>query len=130
MRIAVVQKGINDEALRNHFVLNSRRLDTFKEVKGELTNVLCTGVALQSGPSPMSVDALNNGKGDKDKGKDSGTCAEKDNRKLDDRKNKGPNCSYRSTMGHTRADCQKKVRDFKQWRLHRAQRGRHGGRGR
>ena len=73
MRIAVVQKGLDDEGIRTHLVMHSKRLSTFREIKEELRNVLATRTALAASPQPMDISALGKGKEKgKQKGKDGG----------------------------------------------------------
>ncbi len=76
IKIAIVQRGLQDDQMRAHRVLHSSRLLTWEQVRGEAQAILTTRQALQGGPTPMDVSALfqkgegkGKGKGKKGKGK-------------------------------------------------------------
>ena len=76
MKVALVQKGITDDALKTHFVLHTTRLSDFQLVREEVRSVLITQQELGQGPMPMdigAVDAMGKGKG-KDKPDIEMTC--------------------------------------------------------
>ena len=71
IKTAVLQKGLQDEQLRNHLVLNATRLTTWAEVREEVRVVMSTRMALQ-GPIPMDISAIDSkGKCKSKKGKES-----------------------------------------------------------
>ena len=81
MKVALVQKGITDDALKTHLVLHASRLSTFQLVREEVRSVLITRQALGQGPMPMDIGALDvKGKG-KAKGKGKGKNEDKGNAK-------------------------------------------------
>ena len=69
LKVALVQKGITDDALKTHLVWHASRLSTFQLVREEVRSVLIMRQALGQGPMPVDIGALDvKGKG-KAKGK-------------------------------------------------------------
>ena len=70
LKVALVQKGITDDALKTHLVLHAWRLSNFQLVREEVRSVLITRQALCQGPVPIAIGALDAKDKDKDKDKD------------------------------------------------------------
>ena len=103
LKVALVQKGITDDALKTHLVLHASRLSTFQLVREEVRSVLITRQALGQGPVPMDIGALDaKGKG-KGKGKSKGK--NKDKGKAKDKPDAELTCYYCGKVGHRKADC-------------------------
>ena len=68
VKIAVVQKGIEDEDLRRHVLMHASRLSTYPLVREEIRSIIMARETL-NGPTPMDVSAVYKGKKGKEKGK-------------------------------------------------------------
>ena len=79
VKIAVVQKGIEDEDLRRHVLMHASRLSTYPLVREEIRSIIMARETL-NGPTPMDVSAIYKGKKGKgkSKGKNDGKGKEKD----------------------------------------------------
>ena len=83
VKIAVVQKGIEDEDLRRHVFMHASRLSTYPLVREEIRSIIMARETL-NGPTPMDVSAVYKGKGKgkmgkgKSKGKSDDKGKEKD----------------------------------------------------
>ena len=81
MKIAVVQKGIEDDDLRRHLLMHAARLSKCPLVREKIRSTIVARDTLQ-GPAPMDVSAVCKGKGKgkkgKGKGKGKGKNKEKD----------------------------------------------------
>ena len=67
MKIAVVQRGIDDDDLRRHLLMHAARLSTYPLVREEITSIIMARDTLR-GPALMAVSPVHKGKG-KGKGK-------------------------------------------------------------
>ena len=76
VKIAVVQKGIEDDDLRRHLLVHASRLTTYPLMHEEIRSIIMARDTL-TGPVPMDIGAVYKGKG-KGKGKDKGKNKEKD----------------------------------------------------
>ena len=65
VKVGVVLTNMKDETLRNHFLLQSKRLTTYAMMRSEVDEL--TQAREATGSSPMQVDALWKGKGKKGK---------------------------------------------------------------
>ena len=117
MKIAVVQKGTEDEDLRRHVLMHASRLSTYPLVREEIRSIIMARETL-NGPTPMDVSAIYKGKKGKDKGKGKG----KSKGKSDDKgKEKDPAanpdaeiiCYYCHRKGHRKRDCKAFEKDSK-----------------
>eukprot|EP00974_Lingulodinium_polyedra_P098113 9511640-Lingulodinium_polyedra.AAC.1 len=98
--------------LRDHLLLHSARLSTYKAVREEVRDILLARQAV-AGPAPMDVGELGKGKA---KGKTKGVKG-KDFEK--GKKGKGKQqayrpdivCHYCQKKGHIKKDCRKKAAD-------------------
>ena len=75
VKIAVVQKGIEEDDLRRHLLMHAARLSTYPLVREEIRSIIMARETL-TGPAPMDVSAVYKGKGknnEKDKEKDPAT---------------------------------------------------------
>ena len=103
LKVALVQKGITDDALKTHLVLHASRLSTFQLLREEVRSVLITRQALGQGPTPMDIGALDvKGKG---KAKGKGKGKNKDKGKANDKPDAVMTCNYCGKVGHRKADC-------------------------
>ena len=86
MKIAVVQKSIEDDDLRRHLLMHTARLSTYPLVREEIRSIIMARDTL-TGPAPMDVSLVykGNGKGKgkngEGKGKGKGENEEKDKEK-------------------------------------------------
>ena len=71
VKIAVVQKGIEDEDLRRHVLMHASRLSTYPLLREEIRSIIMALETL-NGPTPMDVSAIYKGKKGKDKSDDKG----------------------------------------------------------
>ena len=69
LKVALVQRGLADDSVRNHLVLHSARLSTYTLVRDEIRNILVTRMALSTEPTPMDIGAVTKGDGKGKKGK-------------------------------------------------------------
>ena len=100
-KVALVQKGITDDALKTHLVLHASRLSNFQLVRQEVRSVLITRQALGQGPMPMDIGALDvKGKG---KAKGKGKGKNKDKGKAKEKPDAEMTCYYCGKVGHR--DC-------------------------
>ena len=82
VKIAVVQKGIEDEDLRRHVLMHASRLSTYPLVREGIRSIIMARETL-NGPTPMDVSAIYKGKekgkekGKKGKGKSKGKSDDK-----------------------------------------------------
>ena len=86
VKVGCVLKNMTDESLRDHLVLQSKRLTTYAMVRDEVMDAVQARAAI--GSSPMLVDALMDGKG-KGKGKKAKGESKDTKRKNDKDKRKG-----------------------------------------
>ena len=116
VKIAVVQKGIEDEDLRRHMLMHASRLSTYLLVREEIRSIIMAREP-PNGPTPMDVSAVYKGKGKKGKGKKG-----KSKGKSDDKdKEKDPAatsdvemiCYYCHRKGHRKRDCRTFEKDSK-----------------
>ena len=64
LKVALVQQGITDGAVKTHFVLHASGLSNFQLVREEVRSVLITRQAIGQGSMPMDTGALDaKGKG-------------------------------------------------------------------
>ncbi len=56
IKIAVVQRGLQDDQMRAHLVLHSSRLLTWEQVRGEVQAILTTRQALNGGQGQAAMD--------------------------------------------------------------------------
>ena len=113
VKIAVVQKGIEDEDLRRHVLMHASRLLTYLLVREETRSIIMARETL-NGPTPMDVSAIYRGKKGKEKGKGKGKKGKgKSKGKIDDKgkeKDPTPNpdaeiiCYYCHRKGHRKRD--------------------------
>ena len=68
VKIAVVQKGIEDDDLRRHLLMHAARLSTYLLVREEIRSIIMARDTLTD-PAPMDVSAVYKGKGKGWKGK-------------------------------------------------------------
>ena len=71
VKIAVVQKGIEDEDLRRHVLMHASRPSTYPLVREEIRSIIIAHETL-NGPTPMDVSAVYKDKKGKEKGKGKG----------------------------------------------------------
>ena len=57
IKIAVVQKGLEDEDLRRHLLMHAARLNSFPAVREEIRHIVMARETI-NGPQPMDVSAL------------------------------------------------------------------------
>ena len=122
VKIAVVQKGIEDEDLRRHVLMHASRLSTYPLVREEIRSIIMARETL-NGPTPMDVSAVYKGKKGKEKGKGKGKKGKgKSKGKSDDKgKEKDPAanpdaeiiCYYCHRKGHRKRDCRAFEKDSK-----------------
>ena len=67
VKIAVVQKGIEDDDLRRHLLMHAARLETYPLVREEIRSIITARDTL-TGPAPMDIGAVQKGK-EKGRGK-------------------------------------------------------------
>ena len=122
LKIAIVQKGLKDDIIRQHLLLNAARLGTYKQVKEEVKSVMVTRRAIRAANAlpgstsvAMDLDAMYKGKGKGKKGKDGKAKGKgkdgkaKGKSKVDEALAKGIKCYFCGKYGHKRADCPKKA---------------------
>ncbi len=68
VKVGVVLTNMKDETLRNHLLLQSKRLTTYAMMRSEVDEL--TQAREATGSGPMQVDALWKGKGKGKKGKE------------------------------------------------------------
>ena len=123
LKVALVQKGLRDEGLRQHLVLHAARLPSYSAVRDEVRSILVTRAALQQQPAAMEIGAVapavggkgvggkssggksgatGRGKGGDSKGGKTGKGKDKDSGKKDDRE---ITCFFCGKKGHRKADC-------------------------
>merc|ERR1712194_313454 len=110
IKVGVVLSNMMDIDLKNHLVMQSKRLTTFVDVRSEVADIARTRAA--TGAVPMMVDAIKGkGKGkDGDKSKGKG----KDKGKSKSKKG-GPSlkkCYYCDQIGHMKGECQVRAHDM------------------
>ena len=79
MKIAVVQKGIEDDDLRRHLLMHAARLTRYLLVREEIRSIVMARDTL-TGSVPMDIGAVHKGKG---KGKSKGKGKEKKDKEKD-----------------------------------------------
>ena len=62
MKIAVVQKGLEDEDLRRHLLMHAARLSMYPIAREEIRSIIMARDTL-TGPAPMDVSAVYKGEG-------------------------------------------------------------------
>ena len=109
VKAGIVVNGTEEQALRDHLVMHSARIDSHEKLKQELFDIATAKSALgtASTSSPMEVDALRRDKGkgkgkDKDKGKGKGK-KKKDSQDTDASKADKTKCFYCGKVGHSRS---------------------------
>lgn len=65
---AILRKGLSDDCLKLHLILNTGRLKGYVEMLRESENVVKSQNTLDGGPVPWSIDALGKGMGKGKKG--------------------------------------------------------------
>ena len=114
VKIAVVQKGIEDEDLRRHVLMHASRFSTYPLVREEIRSIIMARETL-NGPTPMDVSAVYKGKKGKEKGKGKGKKGKGKNKGRSDDKGKEKDlaanpdaeiiCHYCHRKGHRKRDC-------------------------
>ena len=113
MKIAVVQKGIEDEDLRRHVLMHASCLTTYPLVREKIRSIIMARETL-NGPTPMDVSAIykgKKGKGKKGEGKSKGKSDDKGKEK-DPAANPGAE-NYCHRKGHRKRDCRAFEKDSK-----------------
>ena len=122
VKIAVVQKGIEDDDLRRHVLVRASRLSTYLLVREEIRSIIMARGTL-NGPTPMDVSAVykdkkgkekGKGKGKKGKGKSKGKSDEKEKEK-DPAANPDAEiiCYYCHRKSHRKRECRTFEEDSK-----------------
>ena len=62
LKVALIQRGVEDTVVLNHFVIIISRLNTYAFVREEVHNITCTRAALVSMPAPMDLSVVEKGK--------------------------------------------------------------------
>ena len=111
MKIAVVQKGIEDEDLRRHVLMHASRLSTDPLFRKEIRGIIMARETL-NGPTLMDVSAV--WKGKKGKGKSKGKSDDKGKEK-DPAANPDAEmiCYYFHRKGHRKRDCKTLEKEIK-----------------
>ena len=107
VKIAVVQKGIEDEDLRRHVLMHASRLSTYPLVREEIRSIIMARETL-NGPTPIDVTAVYKGKKGKEKGKGKG-----DDKGKEKDPAANPDCYYCHRKGHRKRDCRTSEKDSK-----------------
>ena len=106
VKIAVVQKGIEDEDLRRHLLMHAKRLFVLQpRARGDSED---HHVSRHPVPAPMDVNAVHKGKG---KGKGKGKRSKGKGKWKDEEAAVNPDaeviCYYCHRKGHRKRDCRK-----------------------
>ena len=129
MLLGIVIHGLQDQATRDHLIMNASRLTTYDTVRTELLEMARTNRVLQQMPVPMDISAApfkGKGKGKKGdtKGKDPKGKGKSENKGGKGKNTKGKNsstenphkdkeCRYCHKMGHIKSECRKRIADEK-----------------
>ncbi|CAK0873283.1 unnamed protein product, partial [Prorocentrum cordatum] len=121
IKMAILQRGIQDEALRAHLVHNASRLVTWELMRNEVHMVISTRSAIAAVPPPVPMDtsavekarreAASKGKGKKGKdgkgrkGKGSDNSTDQKSQAAKDRAEK--RCFHCHKTGHVKSECRK-----------------------
>ena len=114
VKIAVVQKGIEDEDLRCQVLMQASRLSTYPLVREEIRSIITARETL-NGPTLMDVSAVYKGKEGKEKGKGKGKKG-KGKRARGRTTTTGRRtmiCYYCHRKGHRKRDCRTFEKDSK-----------------
>ena len=128
--IGVVILGISDPTVKEHLVRHAGRLDSWKKMRPRSWKLPGPRSTSKEGPSQWDIGAVPKGKGRGDKSKEQPKGKDKDNKGKGKKgkegkgsggsssstaaaaKQKGP-CFYCQKMGHTKAECRKRLADLK-----------------
>ena len=129
MLLGIVIHGLQDQATRDHLIMNASRLTTYDTVRTELLEMARTNRVLQQMPVPMDISAARykgkgkgkkgdtKGKDPKGKGKseDKGRKGKSSKGKTQKTENphKDKECRYCHKMGHIKSECRKRIADEK-----------------
>ena len=129
MLLGIVIHGLQDQATRDHLIMNASRLTTYDTVRTELLEMARTNRVLQQMPVPMDISAApykGKGKGKKGdtKGKDPKGKGKSDDKGGKGKSSKGKTqktenphkdkeCRYCHKMGHIKSECRKRIADEK-----------------
>ena len=116
VKIAVVQKGIEDEDLRRHVLMHASRLSTYPLVGEEVRSIIMAPETL-NGPTPMDVSAVYKGKKGQEKGKGKGKKGKGKSKGKEKDPAANPDaqtiCYYCHRKGHSKRDCRTFEKDSK-----------------
>ena len=129
MLLGIVIHGLQDQATRDHLIMNASRLTTYDTVRTELLEMARTNRVLQQMPVPMDISAApykgkgkgkkgdTKGKDPKGKGKSEDKGGKGKSSKGKTQKNENPHkdkeCRYCHKMGHIKSECRKRIADEK-----------------
>ena len=103
VKIAVVQKGLEDDDLRRHLLMHASRLATYPLVREEIRSIIMAHETM-TGPVLMDIGAVHKGKG---KGKGKGKKGKGKGKEKDPAMNPGAEVVsyYCHWKGHRKRDC-------------------------
>ena len=125
LKIGLVHRGLKDQDLRQHLLLQTQRLNTYDLVREEIRSITVARRAMSltpGGPAPMDIGYVGGKKGKDHKGKGKDSVKGKDYGKGKDQgkskdkgkgksQNKDVVCFYCQRKGHLKADCRKRLKD-------------------
>eukprot|EP00434_Breviolum_minutum_P041643 symbB.v1.2.037046.t1/scaffold5326.1/size28399/1 len=125
MLLGIVIHGLQDQATRDHLIMNASRLTTYNTVRTELLEMARTNRVLQQMPVPMDISAApykgkgkgkkgdTKGKDPKGKGKSEDKGGKGKSSKGKTQKTENPHkdkeCRYCHKMGHIKSECRKRI---------------------
>ena len=129
MLLGIVIHGLQDQATRDHLIMNASRLTTYDTVRTELLEMARTNRVLQQMPVPMDISTApykgkgkgkkgdTKGKDPKGKGKSEDKGGKGKSSKGKTQKTENPHkdkeCRYCHKMGHIKSECRKRIADEK-----------------